>query len=194
MASLRDPKQAGPGQPALHRLLARYIAQDRLRGDGMSRWALLIHLLALAAPDHHRGGDRLGRALFAAGDSEGRLTRLLETPAVEREIVPRLAGATPEVIEVVRIALAKKLFGDKNVEIKNRQALLLGRPEIDYLTLLAQKAVSAGVVKEAEAAIEAAIGRGEGKKNLAAMREVAGQQPRRRARVCPVWPHGHVRP
>jgi CRISPR system Cascade subunit CasC len=39
---------------------------------------------------------------------------------------------------------------------------------------LAQKAVSAGGVKQAEAAIEAAIGRGEGKKNLAAMREIAG--------------------
>ena len=93
---------------------------------------------------------------------------------VEREIVPKLEGAAPEVIETVRVALVKKLFGDENVDIKKRQALLLGRPEIDYLTVLAKEAVSAGGAKEAEAAIEAAIGKGNGKKNLAAMREVAG--------------------
>lgn len=93
---------------------------------------------------------------------------------VEREIVPRLGNAPADVIEAVRVALVRKLFGDKNVEIKNRQALLLGRPEIDYLTGLAQRAVAAGGVKEAEAAIEAAIGKGDGKKNLAAMRDVAG--------------------
>jgi CRISPR type I-E-associated protein CasB/Cse2 len=93
LAELRrmDPRQAVLGQPALHRLLARYVAEDRLRGDGMSRWALLIHLLALAAPDQHRGGERLGRALFAAGYSEGRLTRLLETPSVDfAAILPRM--------------------------------------------------------------------------------------------------------
>jgi CRISPR system Cascade subunit CasC len=93
---------------------------------------------------------------------------------VEREIVPKLKGAAPEVIEAVRIALVKKLFGDKNVDIKSRQALLLGRPEIDYLTQLAQQAVAAGGVKQAEAAIDTAIGKGDGKKNLAAMREVGG--------------------
>ena len=93
LAELRrmDPRQAVPGQPALHRLLARYVAEDRLRDDGMNRWALLIHLLALASPNQHRGGDSLGRALFAAGYSEGRLTRLLETPSVDFAVVlPRM--------------------------------------------------------------------------------------------------------
>jgi CRISPR system Cascade subunit CasC len=93
---------------------------------------------------------------------------------VEREIVPKLAGAAPEIIKAVEIALVKKLFGDKGIDRKNRQALLLGRPEIDYLTWLAREAVAAGSVKEAEAAIEAHIGKGDGRKNLAAMREVAG--------------------
>jgi len=89
LAELRrmDPKQAAPGQPALHRLLARYVAEDQLRGTGINRWALLIHLLALAAPDQHRGGERLGRALFAAGYSEGRLTRLLEAPTADFTVV-----------------------------------------------------------------------------------------------------------
>ena len=93
---------------------------------------------------------------------------------VEREIMPKLGYAAAEVLEAVRVALVKKLFGDKNVELRTRQALLLGRPEIDYLTKLAQLAVAAGEVKEAEAVIEAALGKGAGKKNLAAMREVAG--------------------
>ena len=93
---------------------------------------------------------------------------------VEREIMPKLGNAAAEVVEAVRVALVKKLFGDKNVEMKSRQVLLLGRPEIDYLTKLAQLAVAAGGMKEAEAAIEAALGKGAGKKNLAAMREVAG--------------------
>ncbi len=93
---------------------------------------------------------------------------------VEREILPAIAGAAPDVVEAIKVALVKKLFGDKNVDIKSRQALLLGRPEIDYLTQLARQAAAAGGAKPAEAAIEAAIGKGDGKKNLAAMREVAG--------------------
>jgi CRISPR system Cascade subunit CasC len=93
---------------------------------------------------------------------------------VEREIVPALDGAAPELVAAVKAALVKKLFGDKGTEIKNRQALLLGRPEIDYLTKLAREAVAAGSVKEAEATIEARTGKAEGKKNLAAMLAVAG--------------------
>lgn len=93
---------------------------------------------------------------------------------VEREIIPQLTGAAPETTEAIRVALTKKLFGDKGVEIKNRQALLLGRPEIDYLVALAREAAATGSVKSAETLIEARIGKGEGKKNLAAMREVAG--------------------
>jgi CRISPR system Cascade subunit CasB len=93
LAELRriDPKQAAWGQPALHRLLAHYVPEEWLRGDGMSRWALLIHLLALAAPDHNRGGRSLGRALFAADYSEGRLTRLLEASAEDfADVLPRM--------------------------------------------------------------------------------------------------------
>jgi CRISPR type I-E-associated protein CasB/Cse2 len=93
LAELRrmDPRQATPGQPTLHRLLARYVADDRLHGDGMQRWALLIHLLALAAPDGLRGDASLGRALFTAGYKEGRLTRLLEAPATDFPVLlPRM--------------------------------------------------------------------------------------------------------
>lgn len=94
--------------------------------------------------------------------------------ALEREIMPGVT-ATPEVAEAVRVALARKLYGEKSVEVKSRQALLLGRPEIAYLARLAQEAAAAAkTAKEAEAAIEARIGKGEGKRNLATMKEVAG--------------------
>jgi CRISPR system Cascade subunit CasB len=93
LAELRrlDPKQGAPNAPALHRLLARYVPDDWLGGDAMHRWTLLVHLLALAAPDQHRGGPSLGAALFAAGYSEGRLTRLLEARGAEFDVVlPRM--------------------------------------------------------------------------------------------------------
>lgn len=93
---------------------------------------------------------------------------------VEREILPALNGQASDLIAAVKTSLVKKLFGDKGVEVRNRQALLLGRPEINYLTQLAREAAAAGTAKEAEALIEARIGKGDGRKNLAAMREVAG--------------------
>jgi CRISPR system Cascade subunit CasC len=92
---------------------------------------------------------------------------------VERMIMPKIAGAAEDVAEAIRVALVKKLFGDKSVEVKNRQALLLGQPEIDYLAKLGAQAAAAGGVKQAENVIEAAIGKGTGKKNLAAMRDGA---------------------
>ena len=58
----------------------------------------------------------------------------------------------------MRLALVRKLFGDKNIEVKNRQALLLGMPEIDYLAGLAREAAATGEAKAADAAIEAALG------------------------------------
>jgi CRISPR system Cascade subunit CasB len=93
LAELRriDPKRAFLSAPALHRLLARYVPDDWLRGAGTNRWALLVHLLALAAPDQHRGGTSLGAALFAADYSEGRLTRLLEARVEEfATVLPRM--------------------------------------------------------------------------------------------------------
>ncbi len=92
---------------------------------------------------------------------------------VEREVMKNLK-APQEIANAIRLALVQLLFGKDNVDIKKRQALLLGRPEIDYLSGLAHKAAAAGSVKDAEAVIEAALGKVGGKKNLAAMRGVAG--------------------
>lgn len=93
---------------------------------------------------------------------------------VERKIMPQVTGASEDVFKAIRDGLIKKLFGDKNLEVKSRQAMLLGQPEIDYLATLARQAADAGGVKEAEAVIDTALSKGAGKKNLAAMREVAG--------------------
>lgn len=93
---------------------------------------------------------------------------------VERKIIPHIIHATEDVQKAIYEVLVKKLFGENSLEVKNRQALLLGQPEIGYLTRLAQQAAAAGGVKQAEAVIEAALAKGAGKKNLAAMREVVG--------------------
>lgn len=93
---------------------------------------------------------------------------------VEREIMPALSGVEDQLAKAIEVALVKKLFGDKNLEVKKRQAMLLGRPEIDYLTKLAVQAAQTGEIKAAEALIDEKLGKGDGKKNLAAMREVAG--------------------
>jgi CRISPR system Cascade subunit CasC len=93
---------------------------------------------------------------------------------VEREIMPNVTGS-PEVLEGIKTALVRNLYGKNSAAVKDRQAMLLGQPEIDYLARLAKEAVSdASDAKSAEAAIDARIGKGDGKRNLATMKEVAG--------------------
>jgi len=94
---------------------------------------------------------------------------------VERAIMPAVESGTSEVRDAVHLMLVKKLFGDENSDLKKRQALLLGRPEIEYLTELAREAVAAVDKKQAEAVIEARIGRGPGKTNLSAMLTAVGE-------------------
>ena len=87
-----DPR-SGLTEPAMQRLLWGHVPDAWLTGDGMGRWALLVHALALGAPHLHRGSgeaDRFGQALFAADYSEGRLTRLLHAGAEDLPVaVPR---------------------------------------------------------------------------------------------------------
>jgi hypothetical protein len=79
------------------KLLARY-APDTLAGaseDTLRRWALVLHGMALMTPDHHRGSERVGRALFGPGQTalyaEARLARLLGARGEQfRALVPRL--------------------------------------------------------------------------------------------------------
>jgi CRISPR type I-E-associated protein CasB/Cse2 len=102
LAQLRriNPRIGVPGAPALHRLLARHVEDTTLNSaTNFQRWSLLVHLLALAAPDDHRGGEPLGKALFEAGFSEARLAQLLDAePADFPVVLPR----------VVRFLVAKR--------------------------------------------------------------------------------------
>jgi len=84
----------------------------------------------------------------------------------------QLRHSNPDVIEAARVLLVKRLSGDKSLEVKNRQALLLGEPEINYLTRLARGAIEAAdSPKAAEAALDARLNKGEVKKNLRVLKE-----------------------
>jgi CRISPR system Cascade subunit CasC len=91
---------------------------------------------------------------------------------VERQVLKDLTGDA-KVTEAVRVALVRALYGEDNLERKKRQALLLGQPELDYLTKLAKTAIATGSAAKAEAAIKAALGSGKGKMNLTVMRNGA---------------------
>jgi len=93
LAELRrlDPtKEGGLSTPALQRLLWRHVPDAWLAGAGMNFWPLIVHAMALGAPDLHRapaGKGSLGLALFESGFSEGRLVRLLEARAEDLPVV-----------------------------------------------------------------------------------------------------------
>jgi CRISPR system Cascade subunit CasB len=88
LAMLRRLDPGRPSaEPALHRLLAAHVPDSDLDDDGLARWTLIVHAMALAAPDGMRFGIGLGAPLFAAGYSEGRFTRLLEARTEELAIV-----------------------------------------------------------------------------------------------------------
>ena len=74
-AALRRMEPSALSTPALQRLLAEAVPQGALDSD--AAWALLVHCLALAAPDHHMGRVGLGVALQQARFAESRLVRLL---------------------------------------------------------------------------------------------------------------------
>lgn len=93
-----DPRGA-LAQPALHRLLARYVPELPIGNDDVMRaWGLVVHALALAAPDNLSGAEQLGRALQAAGWKEGRLVNLLDAD---------LAGLPDHLPRAVRFLVTK---------------------------------------------------------------------------------------
>ena len=96
---------------------------------------------------------------------------------IENAVMPGLACQQPEIAEAIRVMLARALYG-KNAakpggiareEASDRQALLLGHPEIQFLRRLAQEAADTGTVKAAEARLTEQFVRGDGKSNLKAM-------------------------
>lgn len=101
--------------------------------------------------------------------------------AVELAVMPEVPEAAPDLAEAIRVSLVRSLYGkdaaavggDPKKEARNRQALLLGQVEIDYLKLLARQAAETGAVKDAEALLAARFSKGEGKANLKALTEGA---------------------
>jgi CRISPR type I-E-associated protein CasB/Cse2 len=98
LAALRRMEPDAPGRtPVVLRLLARHASEGLEYGaDELRRWALVLHGMALMAPEHHRSAVPVGRALFGPGReplyTESRLARLLSArgPAFRAQ-VPRLA-------------------------------------------------------------------------------------------------------
>ena len=101
--------------------------------------------------------------------------------AVELDVMPQLGTLDPALAETVRVALVRSLYGKDAAkpggtprqEARNRQALLLGRPELDYLARLAQEAVATGQPKDAETLLAERFGKGEGKANMKALADGA---------------------
>ena len=92
----------------------------------------------------------------------------------ERRILPELEKrgiATSELRKAITDAIAIVLFGDKAADISKRQALLLGEPEIAYLTERAA-ALASSVTDPAKAAdaVKQALSKKE-KGNLAAIKD-----------------------
>ncbi|AWN47557.1 type I-E CRISPR-associated protein Cas7/Cse4/CasC [Methylobacterium terrae] len=93
---------------------------------------------------------------------------------VERRVLDKITAA-PAIVEAVGAALVKHLYGKNSAKIADRQALLLGEPEIAYLARIGAEAAAAATdAKSAEAEIDARLAKGTGKANLAAMLASAG--------------------
>jgi CRISPR system Cascade subunit CasC len=93
---------------------------------------------------------------------------------VEELIMPQI-DAPPEVKLAIHIALAKALYGKDNIDpkklddIKKRQALLLGRPEIEFLIALGREAAAKGKPADVSAFLDEKLVKKDGKANLEAM-------------------------
>lgn len=98
--------------------------------------------------------------------------------AIRPRLVEQLPGADPATIDAAGLALSKALYGEKADAVRNRQALLLGWREIEYLTrLLADVVRGADAADAADAASKAVTAQLKGKDakaNLSAMKDVAG--------------------
>jgi CRISPR system Cascade subunit CasC len=98
---------------------------------------------------------------------------------VTQEVMePLLAGADQKRLEIVKAIgeeFQKGVYGDKGTVKKNRQPLLLGWPEVEYLRGLAKELATAADNPKAAAASAAAVFKDKDmKRNLSAMLEAKG--------------------
>ncbi len=100
LAALRRMDPDRPGRvAALHALLAECDVPEHIYRDNdmLSRWALIVHGMALMAPDHHRAPSAVGaslcgeRGLDQAIIKEQRLAQILNARgAAFRALIPRI--------------------------------------------------------------------------------------------------------
>lgn len=95
--------------------------------------------------------------------------------AIRPELVQRVPGAGDAVVDAAGLALSRALYGDKADAVRNRQALLLGWREVEYLTgLLANVVRDAASPDAASKAVTAMFKDKDAKANLSAIKAVAG--------------------
>jgi CRISPR system Cascade subunit CasC len=100
---------------------------------------------------------------------------------VELAVMPELGALSPELADAIRVSLVRSLYGKEAAkaggkpaeEARNRQALLLGHVELEYLRRLAREAAATGSPQSAETLLREKFARGEGKANLKALTEGA---------------------
>ena len=91
--------------------------------------------------------------------------------AIERQVTGPLRDRFPaELVQAVEDVFIKKFYGDKAKDTKSRQALLFGRPELDYLRTAADSILAEGGDAKAVAARAEAWTKQE-RANLAQLRE-----------------------
>jgi CRISPR system Cascade subunit CasC len=112
-------------------------------------------------------------ALARVGVPMGKRSKLV---GERRIITPLIASGVPnDIAEAVGTAFVKAVYGEKADDPKQRQALLLGQPELDWLKEQAS-AVAAGATdgKDAKTRAEAFLKGRDVRANLLAMRHGAG--------------------
>lgn len=95
--------------------------------------------------------------------------------AIRPAVVQQTPDASEAIVEEAGKALSRALYGEKANDVRKRQALLLGWRELEYLAGLVVGVVRTAASPEAAAKEVAALFKErEGKGNLSAMKETAG--------------------
>ena len=84
---------------------------------------------------------RVARSEYALQEINGASASVRSRETVTREVIEPLEGAgyDPDAIEAISAAFQTAVYGDKGADRSNRQPLLLGKPEIEYLAGEARK-------------------------------------------------------
>lgn len=114
-------------------------------------------------------------SLAATGAELSVRSRQVFEYSIRPQLATKVPGASSETLEAAGAALSRGLYGDKAGAVKNRQALLFGWREVEFLTeLLVPIVESSASAAEAGAAVDALFKDKESKANLSIIRQSAG--------------------